>query len=51
MNYYDEPYESEPEFECTACEDLGWLICYDCQHEIIIPCTECCQEVVLEDLL
>lgn len=42
----------EPEFFCDACNDIGWLLCEDCNLEqpMVIPCTECSAEVELWDL-
>ena len=49
---YDDPLyckqeEEEPEFFCEACEDVGWLMG---PNECAWPCTECSQDVTLEDL-
>lgn len=35
----------EPEFYCSACLDVGWQ-CDDCA---VYPCSECSQEIELED--
>lgn len=40
-------YSEDEAFVCQACWDIGWLVG---ENDIIIPCTECCQEVTLDDL-
>lgn len=36
-----------PPWICTACEDQGWMMGPD---GLVIPCTECSQELEMKDL-
>jgi hypothetical protein len=37
-------------YRCYACEDIGWLVFEDGYVVLVIPCTECSEEVTLGDL-
>jgi hypothetical protein len=48
--YLGELCEDYKGWNCHACEDIGWLVFEDGYVVLVIPCTECSEEVSLYDL-
>jgi hypothetical protein len=45
------PGDEEDGPRCYACGDLGWLVFEDGSVVLVVPCTECSEEVTHDDLV